>query len=194
MLTQPATHVTLASLTSFDWFLLIVATVSTLFAMRRGFVRVLFSLAGLVVGTLLASWNYLSVAARLHRWITSRSAAEAVAFLVILFVVTTAFSVAAGLVRKTVRAVGLGFVDRLLGAGLGVVRGVLLGVGVMMAMAAFNPHSAWIRNSLLAPYFLAGAHAVSFVVPLHLQQQMAEGTRHLVEKTPEILKQTTRPQ
>jgi membrane protein required for colicin V production len=84
--------------------------------------------------------------------------------------------------------------DRLLGAGLGLVRGVLLGVAVMMAMTAFSPRSAWIRNSLLAPYFLAGAHAVSFVVPQHLQQQMAEGTRHLVEKTPGMLKQAIPPQ
>jgi membrane protein required for colicin V production len=191
MLTQTAT---LASLTSFDWFLVIVAALSTLFAMMKGFIRVLFSLIGLAAGTLLASWDYLPLAVWLQRWIVSRPASEAVAFLAILSAVTIAFGIAAAVVRKGVRAVGLGFMDRLLGAGVGLVRGVLLGVATMMTIAAFIPNSTWIRNSLLAPYFLAGAHAVSFVVPQHFQQQMADGTRHLVRKTPMVLQRNLPPQ
>ena len=189
----PDLHLTPASLTAFDWFLVVIAVVSAGLAFRRGIVRVLFSLAGLVVGIVLAGWNYLRLADWLRGWIVSRPAAEAIAFLAILFAVMVAFSVAGMFVRRTVRAVGLGFMDRLLGAGFGLVRGVLLGVAAMMALAAFDPHSGWTRNSVLAPYFLAGAHAVSFVVPQHLQEEMSDGARHLIEKSPEILQQNGRP-
>ena len=188
MLAPATSSISANSLTSFDWFLVVVAVVSMALAFQRGFVRVLFSLLGLVMGTLVASWNYLALADRLHRWIASPAPAQAISFLAILFTVMIVFSIAAGFARRAVKLVGLGFVDRLMGAAVGLVRGLLLCVAAMMALTAFLPQSGWIRDSVLAPYFLAGAHAVSFVVPLRLQEQIALGTRHLLEKTPETLK------
>jgi membrane protein required for colicin V production len=182
-----ANHISAASLTALDWGLVAVVAVSTLLAFQRGLVRVLFSLAGLVVGTLVASWNYARLASWLRQWVHGRPVAEAIAFVAILFGVMIVFSLAGGFVRRAVKAIGLGFMDRLLGAGVGLVRGLLLGVAAMMALAAFSPHSGWMRESVLAPYFLDGAHTVSFVVPRHFQDEMSEGTRHLVEKSPEIL-------
>ena len=179
---------TLASLTSFDWFLIAVLAISTFAAFRRGIIKVLFSLAGLVVGILVASWNYLALAQRLHTWITSFAAAQVIAFLAILLVITIAFSFAARLVRKGISFVGLGFLDRLFGAAFGLARGALLGVAVMMAIAAFTPQSAWLRNSRLAPYFLSGAHAVSFVVPQRFERQITTGANLLLQQTPELFR------
>ena len=59
-------------------------------------------------------------------------------------------------------------------AGFG--RGCLIVVVILVALAAFQPHSSWIENSRLSPYFLAGAHTVSFVVPRDLQQLILNGT------------------
>jgi membrane protein required for colicin V production len=149
---------------------------------------VLFSLAGLIVGIVLAGWEYMRLAGWLSRWILSVPAAQIVAFLAIVIGVMVVASVLAAVVRRTARAVGLGFLDRLLGAGFGLVRGVLLGVAAMLLAAAFFPGSGWIKNSVLAPYFLSGAHAVSFVVPQHLQDQVTAGRRYLLERSPEMLK------
>jgi len=113
----------------------------------------------------------------------------------ILLGVTMVFAIAAALVRRTLKAVGLGFADRLLGAAVGAARGLLLGVAAMIAMAAFSPDSergsGLVENSVLAPYFLGGAHAVSFVVPQHLQDQVTQGRRRLLEKSPQMLKQSS---
>jgi membrane protein required for colicin V production len=182
-----APNMTPNTFTGFDWFLVIVVTVSALLAFRRGMIRVLFSLAGWVVGLVVASWNYLRLAAWLHGVISNRRAAEAVAFLAVLMAVAIGFSIAAGMLRRAVKAIGLGFMDRLLGAGIGVLRGALLGVVAMMAMLAFNPGSTWIRRSVLAPYFLTGVHAVSFVVPQHLEEQVATGTKRVLEEAPAVL-------
>jgi membrane protein required for colicin V production len=180
-------HIPAQSLTSFDWFLVAMVAVSGLMAFRRGLVRMLFSLAGSIAGILVASWIYLRVGDWLHRWIGSVPAAQIVAFVAILMGVMLVFSIAAGLVRRTVQAVGLGFMDRVAGAGIGVVRGVLLGVAAMMALAAFAPGLGWAKGSVLAPYFLAGAHAVSFVVPHGFEQQMSAGAAHLLKNTPKVL-------
>ncbi len=176
--------ITLASLTAFDWLLATVVAVSTIAAFLRGIIKVLFSLAGLVAGIVLASWNYLALAERLHKQLSSFAAAEVVAFVAILVVVTVVFSLAARLVRKGVSMVGLGFADRLLGGAFGLARGALLGVAVMMAIAAFLPDAPWLKASRLAPYFLSGAHAVSFVVPERLKLQIAAGAAHVLEQVP----------
>ncbi len=116
--------------------------------------------------------------------------AQVLAFLTILLGVWFVAGVLAGMVRKAVKAVGLGFADRMLGAVFGAVRGVLLGIALMMAVAAFAPDSGWAKRSVLAPHFLAGAHAVSFVVPQHLAGQVSDGARHLLKKNAEALKRS----
>jgi membrane protein required for colicin V production len=90
--------------------------------------------------------------------------------------------------HRTADAIGLGFFDRVLGAAFGFARGCLLGVAVMMAVAAFLPQSTWAVNSLLTPYFLAGAHEVSFVVPQDLRGQILEGAEQLKHNAPDWIK------
>ncbi len=169
--------------TSFDWFLVMIVALSMLAAFFRGFIKVLFSLGGLVLGLVLAAWNYASLALRLTL-LPSPAARQVAAFLLILVVVMVAFTFAAGLLRKAVSAVGLGLFDRVLGGLFGFVRGVLLGVACMMAFAAFAPQWEPLKNSQLAPYFLSGAHAVSFIVPAHFARQVSDGATHLLQKSP----------
>jgi len=174
--------------TGFDWFLVVLLAISILAAFQRGFIRAILSLAGVVVGILAASWNFLEVAVRLQRWIASFAICELLAFLLILVLVMAVFTIAATVLAKTVKAVGLGFLDRLLGAAFGLVRGILIGVAAIMAATAFFPDSGWLRHSVLTPYFLGEVHAVSFVVPGHFQQQIADGVKHLFHETPNWLR------
>jgi len=177
--------------TAFDWFLVLVVVISTAMAFQRGLIRVLLSLGGLIVGILVASWNYQAVALNLSRWISSFQVAEVVAFLLILILVMVLFAWIAKILRSTVQAIGLGFVDRVLGAAFGFVRGLLIGVVMMMAVTAFAPRTSWIQNSQLAPYFLSGVHAVSFVVPEHFQDQISAGAEYLLHETPELFRPHT---
>ena len=180
-----------ATFDAFDWFLVLVLLLSTIMAFLRGIIRALFSFAGFIIGILVASWNFAVLAAHLGSVISSVAVAEIVSFVLILSLVVMVFHLAAALLQRTVKAVGLGFVDRFLGAIFGFFRGCLFGVAVLMALAAFVPHSPWIENSVLAPYFITGAHAVSFVVPEHFQARIADGATHLLHQTPDSLKAHT---
>jgi membrane protein required for colicin V production len=159
----------------FDWLLIAILAYSTVMAFVRGIILELFSLGGLVAGILIASWNHNHVALFLGQLITSPATAQIVAFLFIVIGVMVLSALLGKALNRTAHAIGLGFFDRLLGATFGFVRGCLLGVAITMAIAAFLPHSAWIATSQLSSYFLAGAHAVSFVVPHDLQQQILDG-------------------
>jgi membrane protein required for colicin V production len=79
------------------------------------------------------------------------------------------------IIHTSAHAIGLGFFNRLGGAVFGAIRGCLIGVAILMAVTAFLPSAGFLKNSRLAPYFLAGSHAVSFVVPHDLQQLIQAG-------------------
>jgi membrane protein required for colicin V production len=172
----------------FDWFLLAMLAYSIVMAFVRGIIVELFSLGGLIAGILLASWNYQHLAGLLERLITNPAIAQIVAFLLIAIGVMILSTLVGRALNRTAHAIGLGFFDRVLGAVFGFARGCLFGVAILMACAAFLPHSAWIANSRLSPYFLAGAHAVSFVVPHELQQQILSGAQLIKHNAPDWIK------
>jgi membrane protein required for colicin V production len=171
-----------------DWLLVILLAYSVIRAVVRGFIREAFALAGLIFGFLLACWFYQSLALQLKGLITSPSIAELVSFLIILAATAILASLLGKLLRNTASAIGLGFVDRLLGAVFGLVRGALLGVALLLAVTAFLPTAPWVENSHLAPYFLRAAHAVSFVMPSDLKQRLLDGLNHLKHTTPDWIK------
>ncbi len=104
----------MTGLNGFDWVLILILVGSTVSAFSRGIIRVLFSIVGLIAGILIASWNYVAVARTFSQWIPSFEMAEVVAFLLMLILVVAAFSLVASLLSRTVAAVGLGVLDRLL--------------------------------------------------------------------------------
>jgi len=174
----------------FDWILAAILAYSTVQAFMRGLVREIFSLVGLVAGVLLASWNYERVATLLGGLISNSSVANTVAFLAIALGVMIAAAILGRLIYATAHAVGLGFFDRMGGAAFGLAKGCLIGVAILMAISAFLPGVGWVKNSRLAPYFLEGAHAVSFVVPHDLKQLILNGATEIKHNTADWIKLT----
>ena len=177
----------LRTLNLFDWMLVAILVYSVVAAFLRGFLREIFSLVGLIAGLLLASWEYPVVGDRLAA-LMPWAVADVVAFLLIALVVMVLAGLIGKVLSKTVRTIGLGFVDRLLGAGFGFARGCLLGVVVMLAVTAFVPRSEYLKKSQLSSYFLAGAHAVCFVVPVGLEERVRAGASELNHSWPDWIK------
>ncbi len=172
----------------FDWFLLAILAYSTIRAFLRGIILELFSFGGLIAGILIAGWNYQRVSLALGRFISTPSTAHIVAFSLIILIVMVLSALLGRLFNRTAHAIGLGFFDRLFGAVFGLLRGCLIGVAILMAATAFLPQSQWIANSRLAPYFLEGAHAISFGVPRDLRQQILDGAEKLKHTAPGWIK------
>jgi membrane protein required for colicin V production len=171
-----------------DWLLIILLAYSVIRAVVRGFFQEAFALGGLIFGFLFACWFYRSLAVELKGLITSTSIAELTAFLLLLAGTMILATVIGKVSRHTASAIGLGFLDRLLGAMFGLFRGALLGVALLLAVTAFLPSAPWIENSHLSPYFLRAAHAVSFVMPPDLKQRLLDGLDHLKHTTPDWIK------
>jgi membrane protein required for colicin V production len=171
-----------------DWLLVILVVYSAVRAFLRGFFQEAFALGGLISGFLFACWFYRPLALDLKGLIPPTQIAELAAFLLILAGAMILASLVGKLLRHTASAIGLGFVDRVLGTAFGFVRGALLGVVLLLALTAFLPSAPWIENSRLAPYFLRAAHAVSFVMPSDLKSRLLDGLDHLKHTTPDWIK------
>jgi membrane protein required for colicin V production len=161
--------------TTADWIIVIVIAVSVLQAAISGFFHEAFGIAGLILGYLLAAWNYERLAARYAPYLKSMWLGEIAAFLVIFLAVVLVAGLAGRIVRHIVKEVGLSFVDRILGGALGLLRGILMVAVVLMSMAAFTPTSTWLEGSQLAPYFLVVGRAAIWVAPSELRSRFYQG-------------------
>jgi membrane protein required for colicin V production len=162
-----------------DWLLAVLLAYSVVRAAMRGFFREAFALAGLILGFLLACWNYRIAATHLLGLVDTLPLAQLLAFVLILTVTMILATLLGKLLSKTASAIGLGFLDRLCGAVFGLLRGAVLALALLLAVTVFLPTGTWIQTSLLAPYFLRANHAVSFVMPSELQLRLTDAFKHL---------------
>jgi membrane protein required for colicin V production len=162
-----------------DWIIIGFLVFSVTGAAIEGFFREAFGLAGLVVGYLLAAWQYQRLANWFAPHLKSPWVGEIAGFLIIFFAVLIVAGFAGRIARWAMKKAGLSAIDRILGALLGLLRGVLVVAIVLMAVAAFAPADKWLEGSELAPYFLVGGRAAIWVAPSELRRRFYQGLDYM---------------
>jgi membrane protein required for colicin V production len=163
-----------------DWLIVGVLVLSVIHAAAQGFVFEAFSLAGTVFGYLLAAWEYPVAARFLAPYLKSDLVAAGAGFLLIFVAVVILAGIAGRIARWAARSVGLRWFDRLLGGVFGFLRGALVVMVLVMAMASFLPSSSdALAKSSLAQYFLVAGRAAIFAGPGDLKQKFRDGLKAL---------------
>src|SRR5260370_10668765 len=121
-----------------DWIILGCLVLSVTGAAIEGFFHEAFGLAGLVVGYLLAAWQYHRLADWFAPHLKSPWLGEIAGFLIIFFAVLIVAGFAGRIARRVMKEAGLRTIDRLMGAALGLLRGVLVVAVVISTLAAFD--------------------------------------------------------
>jgi membrane protein required for colicin V production len=158
-----------------DWVILIVILASTIEAARSGFFHEIFGIAGLVLGYLLAAWQYHRLSDWFGSFLKSPWLADIFAFLLIFMAVLVAAGIAGRIARWAVKESGLSLLDRILGGAIGLLKGSLIVAVILMSMAAFTPTSRWLENAQLAPYFLVVGRAAIWVAPAEMRARFYQG-------------------
>ena len=104
--------------------------------LKQGLIKAALSLAGLIVGVILASNFYQQLAGALG-FIANKDIANVVAFIVVLVVVMIIANVAAALLKATAKVVMLGWVDHLGGAVFGFLMGAMFMGAILAAFVKF---------------------------------------------------------
>jgi membrane protein required for colicin V production len=162
-----------------DWLIVGILVLSVLYAAAQGFVFELFSLAGTVFGYLLAAWEYPVVARYIAPYVKSEMVAAGVGFLLIFVAVVILAGIAGRIARSAATSIGLRWFDRLLGGAFGFLRGTLVVMVLVMAMASFLPSSRTLAESSLAQYFLVAGRAAVYAGPGELKQKFRDGLKAL---------------
>jgi len=137
------------AMNGFDLALIAVVTLSTLFAFARGVVRELIALATWIVGFVVAIEYAEPVAGLFSRLHVTPAAKHVLAFALVLIAVLIVGALIASVLSGTVRAIGLGFVDRLLGAVFGLARGIIVVVAfALIAGVTTLPRHDWWQNGI----------------------------------------------
>jgi len=162
-----------------DWIILAFLAFSVVGAAMEGFFHEAFHLAGLVLGYLLAAWQYHRLAEWFAPHLKSPWIGEIAGFLIIFFAVLILAGFAGRIARWAMKKAGLSAIDRILGAVLGLLRGALVVAIVLTAMTAFAPAARWLDQSQLAPYFLVGGRAAIWLAPSELRQRFYQGLDYM---------------
>ena len=169
-----------------DWIILGVVFLNVVTAAMQGFFSEVLTMAGLVVGYIVAAWKYRGLAGWLEGFLKNDWLAEVLGFLVIFFAIVLLFGLAARVARWLMKETGLSGFDRFLGAILGLLKGALMAAVILMGMTAFEPTSKLLQSSQLAPYFLVLGRAAIWVAPTELRARFYQGLDLLHQAQPKL--------
>lgn len=138
-------------MTVFDYAVLAGIALSVLLGFWRGVVSEVLALAAWVLAIVLGKLFALRLAPELARWIPDPAQQYLAAFAAIAIAVLLLAAVVRLLVSGLLRAIGLGLMDRFLGAIFGLARGVLVVLALVAAggLTSF-PKQTWWRGAVFA--------------------------------------------
>jgi membrane protein required for colicin V production len=137
-----------------DLTVAVLILLSGIFAMARGFVREVLSLASWVAAALVTLWGFGLARPYARSFIGNALLADIVTGAVLFIVSLILFSMIGGGIASLVRGTGLNALDRSLGFVFGLVRGALLvavmWLGVVWAIPS-NEQPEWLRDARSRP-------------------------------------------
>jgi membrane protein required for colicin V production len=141
---------------SLDVVIIFIAGISIIFGVKRGLVKESFSLLALILGIVIASRSYMGGAKTLGKIIHNPNVANIASFVAIFLLIAILLTFIGILLKKLIRLVQLGWIDRLGGAAFGFIRSAII-VGVFLVLITKYPIlgcDKWAKGAKTAPFFL----------------------------------------
>lgn len=171
-------------MTLVDWIVLIILVCAVVGGLIQGFFRSVCSLGGLILGLVLAAWNYSHLAALFMPVVRIEAIADTIAFLLIALLVMAIIGLIGNLIARALRLLGLGWLDSLAGGVFGFFQGALLIVIGILVVVAFFPKSEWIAEARLPRMFFGACHVSANVTPSELAQRIRSGLKQWQSESP----------
>lgn len=153
-----------------DIVIIVALAIPTFTGLKLGLIKAVLSLAGVVIGVVVASNLYQPVA-RLLGFIPDENIANIVAFVVILLAVIIIATLLARLLKFLASVTMLGWVDHIGGAAFGFLLGTIFFSALLAASVKF------FGDSLVTESFLAGIMLDKFPTVLALLPSQFDAVR-----------------
>jgi membrane protein required for colicin V production len=156
----------------FDILVVIILGFCLIRGIFRGLIKEVASIVGVLAGFYAAYTYYRQLAAFLARWMDNPVSLNLVAFFVLFCGVFLTISILGVVVKYLLSIAFLGWVDRICGAGFGMIKGILISAVVLLTLTAFLPRGApLLEKSLMAPHVTSLSETLARVVSRDMKKQ-----------------------
>ncbi|MCG8637123.1 MAG: CvpA family protein [Desulfobacterales bacterium] len=143
----------------------------------RGLIREVSGIIGIVAGFYGANTYYLFLVPYIQPWIESEGVQRLICFIFLFCMILILVGLLARLIRKLLRLVFLGWVDRTFGVVFGTAKGILIVTMLFILTTTFVPaSSSFLKDSRTAPYLARASDALTLFVSQNIK---ADFYRHL---------------
>jgi len=167
----------------FNWLdilLLVIIAITIIIGAVRGFIRQIIGLLAVIAGLVLAI-KYYSYGADIIPFIRNDVLAQLISFFLIFVTVLCIGWVINILLAKAVRG-PFKSLNRLLGAGFGLIKGVLICCVVVFGFLIFPVNAKALEESQLTPYCMEIAKAAYNLIPQELKDKFNEAYQEIMRK------------
>jgi membrane protein required for colicin V production len=179
-----------------DILLVIVIGSSIVTGWLAGFARVGIGFIATVSGMLFGFWFYWLPADWFRKYITSSvTLANLCGFLAVFFAFVLVGALIGKLLSKLFKWTGLSWLDRLMGAAFGFVRGGLIAIAFVAVLLAFSgkPIPNWMVDSKVLPYAIDASDVCAALAPAAVKDAFRESMRDIQKLWDEQLKKKRQP-
>jgi len=164
-----------------DLLLIAIVGGSVVFGFLAGFARAGIGFLAAITGILFGFWFYGIPAAWIHRYVSSAGFSNLAGFLVVFLACIVLGGLIGKLLAKLFKWTGLSWLDRMLGACFGLVRGALAAIAFVSVLMAFTPKPvpAWMTGSFLLPYAIDGSNIIASIAPRALKDPVRQTVREI---------------
>ena len=146
-----------------DIIILIIIALAIFKGLKDGFVKQAGAIIGLIAGVILASRFSSILAIRLHQWIeVSENIVKIISFIIILIGVCIGMGFLGKLFEKLLKAITLGWLNKLLGVILSVFTATLI-IGLLISLINYV-NASWF--TIVPPAELSKSKGVELIEPL----------------------------
>ncbi len=164
-----------------NWIDILVIVILGIFVIRNawiGFLRGLSSLVGLLAGYLAAGRLGPTIEKILAPWVKA-SWLNVASFALAFILAFLAVFIVAEIIARLLKDLNLSWIDHLLGAVLGFLKGLILLSIIFFVLATFYPRSEQLfRGSLTYPYIVAGTRFLVQILPSEWKSRFNYNLRH----------------
>ncbi|MGA7949482.1 MAG: CvpA family protein [Thiobacillaceae bacterium] len=162
-------------MTVLDWIILLVLAACVVRSLMRGLVEEVFSLAAWIVAFMAAKWGAVAVAPLLPVGIANVSMRYFVGFVAVFLAMMIVVLVTGHMVKSSVDAAGLTGADKFIGGMFGLLRGLVILVGLTLAAGLTQlPRTDFWRHATLS----RGLEIMAIQVKPLLPQKLARYIRY----------------
>jgi membrane protein required for colicin V production len=165
-----------------DIIFLAVIAIMTAYGIWRGMISQVLSIAGIIVGYMLASQHYVEFAGQLK--FTDPNLAKIVSFILIFFACVLASTILAWLLNKIFRLPGLGVINSFLGGVVGFMKAFLLvAIVSLLLITMVSSDNPVLSKSMTLPYVLKAIRVAEGWIPKDLKENFHKKIDTVLKET-----------